>query len=117
MSERLQAQMTILQQELKEVKDIQGKRKERASGKRMILKDKSILSTEEVYTALKEAEEKTARKKTQKKMGKSKRKSQRQEAPSSQSEDESSCNEAKSSVRASPDLPDIEILDCIEVAL
>lgn len=117
MSERLQAEMTILQKELKEVKEVHAKRKERASGKRMILKGKSILSTEEVYTALKQAEETTARKKTQKKRGKSKKMCRKRVESSDESGDESGCNDDNISFRASPEVADIEILDCIELAI
>ena len=65
-SERLQTVVTILQKELKEVKEIDARWKERASGKRLILKDKVVVSTEEVHQALAEAEKATAVKKAKK---------------------------------------------------
>ena len=108
--------MTILENELREVREVHAKRKERVSGKRYILKDKSILSTEEVYTALKEAEEKTEAKKSNKEKEKPKKKGRKRKAISSESEDEDSFND-KVSVAESLDLEGIEILECIEVAL
>jgi hypothetical protein len=57
-SEQLQAHNTILAKENKSLRDILAARKERESGKRIILKGKFIVSTEEVYQALLEAQEK-----------------------------------------------------------
>jgi hypothetical protein len=58
-AERLQAEVTILQKELGEIRAINSKRKERASGKRVILKGKTVISTEELQKALAEAEKAT----------------------------------------------------------
>jgi len=49
------------------MKAVYGKRKEWASGKRLILKGKTMVSTEELRDALAEAEKATKSKKTAKK--------------------------------------------------
>jgi DDE superfamily endonuclease len=116
-SERLQTEVTMLQKELKEVKEVNAKRKERASGKRIILKDKSILSTEEVHQALKEAEEITYAKKLKKKKGMIK-KGRKEKVLSSEIHDGASYGgdeDDNLSVAESLHLEDIEILECIEV--
>jgi hypothetical protein len=51
-AERLQTEVTILQKELDEMKAVHSKRKERAAGKRLILKDKAVISTEELVKEL-----------------------------------------------------------------
>jgi hypothetical protein len=112
-SERLQAEVTILQKELKEVKEIHAKRKERASGKRLILKGKVVVSTEDVHNALEEAEKATAAKKAKKGAGRKRRK------VISESEDERS---SLGDLDEREDLDDfydseVEILDCITVAM
>ena len=56
--EQLQAHNTILTKENKSLRDIVAARKERESGKRVVLKGKFIVSTEEVYQALFEAQKK-----------------------------------------------------------
>jgi hypothetical protein len=61
-TERLQTEVTILQKELTEVKAVHSKMKERASGKRVILKGRTVVSTEEVQKALAEAEYATRKK-------------------------------------------------------
>jgi hypothetical protein len=104
-SERLQTEVTILRKELKEVKEIHAKRTGQASGKRLILKDKVVVSTEEVHKALEEAEKAIAAKKA--KTGKGQKRKH-----VSESEEEAS------SLGNPNDFHDsgIEILDCIEVA-
>ena len=62
-SERLQAQVTILQKELNELKAIHCKRTKRASRKRHILKGTSVITTETIHKALQEAEKATRSKK------------------------------------------------------
>ena len=62
-----------MEKELKEVNEVHSKRKERAAGKCFILKDISILSTEKVHAALKEAEKNTAAKKPKKEKEKPKK--------------------------------------------
>jgi hypothetical protein len=105
-SERLQTEVTILQKELKEVKEIHAKRKERASGKRLILKDKVVVSTEEVQKALEDAEKVTATRKAKKKNG---QKGRKRKIVSESEEEMSSGGDFYHS--------DVEILDCIEVAM
>jgi len=101
----------ILKRELDEMKAVHGKRKERASGKRLILKGKTIVSTEELRDALAEAEKATKSKKTAKRQ---KGKRQVQDRDSSSSDGESKASEC-ARVPTAP--VDSEILDCIEVAL
>ena len=69
MAERLKAENSILRRENTELKQLFNKRKERMSGKRLILKGKVIVSTEEVHRKLAEAEMATKGKKN--KQGKS----------------------------------------------
>ena len=112
-AERLQTEVTILQKELREVKEIHAKRKERASGKRVILKGKVVVSTKEVHNALKEAEKATAAKKAKKRTGRKRRK------VISESEEERS---SLRDVDERQDLDDlhnseVEILDCIPIAM
>ena len=117
-SERLQTEVTMLQKELKEVKEVNAKRKERASGKRIILKDKSILSTEEVHQALKEAEEITHAKKLKKGKG-MKKKGQKRKVLSTEIDDRRGYGgdeDDNHSVAESLHLEDVEISECIEVA-
>lgn len=65
-SERLQAENIILRTENKELLERQEKRKERQTGKRVILKGKVIVSTEEIRRALADAEARIKDKKTKK---------------------------------------------------
>jgi len=111
-SERLQTEVTILQRELKEVKEIHAKRKERACGKRLILKGKVIVSTEEVRNALEEAEKATTAKKAKKGKGRKRRK------VVSESEEERSSLGDLDAREGLDDFydSDVEILDCIAVA-
>jgi hypothetical protein len=74
-SERLQAPVTILQNELSEIRAVNNnKRKERASDKRNTLKEKPVLSLEEVLQAVKDTDEVTASKKPKERMRKKRRK-------------------------------------------
>jgi hypothetical protein len=82
--EHYQAANTILQRENKELRDLLSARKERQSGKRLILKGKFIVSTEEVYQKLLAAQIATQEK--QAKKGKRKGKSS-QTAPVDVEED------------------------------
>ena len=107
-SERLQTEVMILQKELKEVKEIHAKRKERAAGKRLILKGKVVVSTEEVYKALEEAEKVTAAKKA--KQGKRQNKGRKRKVVSESEEETSSLGDLDNF-----NTSDVEILDCIEV--
>jgi hypothetical protein len=51
-TERLQTELTILKREVNEMKAIHGRRKERASGKRLILKGKTVISTERIAKSI-----------------------------------------------------------------
>jgi len=72
-SERLQAENILLKAENKDLRKRQGIRNERQSRKRIILKGKVVVSTEEVHKALAEAEAAT---KEKKKRGRPRRKTQ-----------------------------------------
>jgi hypothetical protein len=109
--ERLQTEVTILEKELEEIKTIHARRKERASGKRVILKGKAVISTEELIKALAEAEKATQAKKKKRKSTR-KKKVLDSEGDTSDSEPV-----APDSREDSTGLRDPEILDCIEVAL
>jgi hypothetical protein len=102
-SEYLMADNVLLRQEMAELKGLVGKRTERASGKRVVLKGKFIVSTEEVYEGLRQAEEKT-KKKTMKRRQKQLR----------QSTDEAEIEEQDVFHEGEPMEP--EILDSIVVA-
>ena len=62
-AEKLHAQNSILSHENAELKQLINKRKERMSGKRLVLKGKFVVSTEEVYQKLMEAERATKERK------------------------------------------------------
>jgi hypothetical protein len=110
-TERLQTELTILKREVNEMKAIHGRRKERASGKRLILKGKTVISTEELQKALEEAEKAT---RTRKRSKTGKRKSPRSD---SEQEDCGSETGTQETLKDSQEPADAEILDCIEVAL
>src|SRR5438046_8144144 len=108
-SEHLHASNTILRQENQELKKVISTRKERASGKRLALKNVIIASVEEVFRSVEAAEMKTNKAKLpQAKGGKPQRKRKHAtvslSSGSSESEDESA---VKTPV----------IGDCIEVEL
>ena len=56
------ADNVLLRQEMAELKGIVSKRTERASGKWVVLKGKFVVSMEEIYEGLRQAEEKTKKK-------------------------------------------------------
>ena len=99
--EEYYAEAAMLKKELHEVKEINGHRKERETQKRWFLKDKAVLSTEEVEKALREMENATKKKKVNKK-GTAKPVVSPEEVTDSSTEDSSDIEE--------------EIFDCIEVA-
>jgi hypothetical protein len=103
-AERLQAENTILKRENAQLRSITNKRKERASGKRLVLKGKVLVSTEEVRQKLIEAEEaiKTSRSKMQ-------RKNRPEPLRRNQRVEDDSSDESAEEVE--------EIQDCIEVIL
>lgn len=108
--ERYQAESVLLKEELKDVKEVNGRRKAREKGKRMILKDTPVISTEGVEKLLREAEEATKAK--MKRKGKQRAKRGKKKAESSEEESETSTDD---------DIEDLdalrpELFDCIEVA-
>jgi hypothetical protein len=108
--ERYQAESLILKEELKDVKEVNGRRKAREKGKRMILKDTPVISTEGVEKLLREAEEATKAK--AKRKGKRRAKRGKKKAESSEESSETSTDD---------DIEDLdalrpELFDCIEVA-
>jgi DDE superfamily endonuclease len=109
LTEQYQAENVILKSELHEVKEINGLRKERQGGKRMILKGIPVASTEEVEKALRKAEEAT-KAKTKGKVKRTKHIKKR--VISSEDETDSSTDDGTDV--SEPLVP--EILDCIEVA-
>ena len=64
--EQLHAENSILQRENTELKQLINKRRERMSGKRLVLKGKVMISTEELQHKLKEAEQATKTRKNKK---------------------------------------------------
>jgi len=110
-ADRLQAEVTILQKELGEIRAINSKRKERTSGKRVILKGKTVVSTEELQKALAEAEKATHKQKKGKMRSKKK-----VESDSSGNSSDSESNSLETP-RPCPKPVDVESLDCIEVAM
>jgi hypothetical protein len=86
--ENLQAHYLISQQENRNYKRILSARKERASGKRAILKNVIIASAEEIFQSIDEAERKTKARKKKRKATK-KRKWRQDSESSSSSESES----------------------------
>jgi hypothetical protein len=106
-SERLHASNTILRQENQELKKVISTRKERASGKRVALKNVIIASVEDVFRSVEAAEKKTnkaklRRAKDQKLPRKRKQASVSSLTDSSEDEDESTIEK-------------LVIEDCIEV--
>ena len=65
--EEYQTESLMLKEGLHEVKEINGRRKEKKSGKRHVLKDKRVASTKEVEKALRKIETGTKGKKKAKK--------------------------------------------------
>ena len=107
--ERLGTEVTILK-ELDEIKAVHGKRKERASGKRLILKGKAVISTEELVKELEKAEKVSKAKKKHQKCRQKKR------TLNSDGDTEQSETGDYRSPKDSPMSVDPEILDCIELA-
>jgi hypothetical protein len=109
MTERLQADVNILKEEIKEVRAVHGKRKERQSGKRLTLKNRPVLSSEEVAKALLESEKAT---KAKKKAAAKNRRNRKKKAVSS---DEDITSSVHNSSDSSEDDLEVGILECIEV--
>ena len=111
--EKYHTEAVMLKKELHEVKEINGRRKEKEGAKRIFLKGKPVLSTEEVEKALREAEKVTDAKKTTKNNnGKRTRSTTKKRVVSSEEEINSSTDD-------SSDLEEpleAEVFDCIQVA-
>src|SRR4030095_653914 len=103
-AEHLHADNSILRRENAELKSVISARKERLAGKRIILKGKFIVSTEEIQKELAEAE-----RKTQEKRSKKGQRRARSMIRDEELEDESMDDESESEEQ--------EIRDCIVVAL
>jgi len=103
-AEHLHTENSILRCENTELKQLVNKWKERMSGKRLILKGRIIVSTEEVYQKLTEAEKMTRERKTKKRKTKDNRATVNFEMDAENMEDNSD-DELQ------------EIRDCIEVQL
>ena len=103
-AEYLHADNTLLRRENAELKSVMDKRKERLSTKRIILKGKSIVSTEEIHKRLAEAERNTKQKKSKKGHEQNNR-----AIKDAERQEEYTSNEL--------DTEQAEILDCIEVEL
>ena len=108
MTERLQADMMILKEDVKEIKAVHGKRKERQTGKRLSFKNCPLLSSEDIAKALEASEKAT---KAKKKVAARNRRNRRRKAESS---DENSTSSSSDSLDSSSD-SEVEMLDCIEV--
>jgi hypothetical protein len=107
--ERYQAEALMYKIELDDVKEINARRKERESGKRHVLKDTPVASTERIEKALKEHEEATNRKKKGK--GKGKQKRTKRQVVSIEDDTDSNLDD---SFDIEEHL-DLEVFDCIEV--
>ena len=101
--------MTILKKEVKEIKAVHGKRKERQTGKCLCFKNRPLLSSEDIAKALKVSEKAT---KAKKKAAARNRRNRRKKAVSS---DEDMTSSACDSSDSSSD-SEVEMLDCIEVS-
>ena len=108
-SERLHASNIILRQENQELKKVISIRKERASGKRLALKNVIIASVEEVFRSVEAVEMKTNKAKLPRVKGRKPQRKRKQAAVSSSSS--SSESEDESVVET------LVIGDCIEVQL
>lgn len=105
MTERLQADMTILKEDMKEIKAVHGRRKERQSGKRMSFKNRPLISSEDIAKQLKVSEKATKAKK------KAAARNRRRKPVSSDEDVTSSTSDSSDSSSDS----EIEMLDCIVV--
>jgi DDE superfamily endonuclease/Tc5 transposase DNA-binding domain len=85
--ENLHAQHSISQQEVRNCKRVLSARKERTSGKRVILKNTIIASTEEIFQNIDEAERKTKARKKKRKATKKRKRHQDSESFSSELDD------------------------------
>ena len=103
-AERQQAEISILRRERDNIRQILSSRKERLSGKRLILKGKSVVTSVEIQTAIAAKEKETKERKNRKKLHQRRGRTQQTE-PRSESEDEDDPERSTQS----------EIGDCIQV--
>ena len=106
---RSQAEALMYKTELDDVKEINARRKERDSGKRHVLKDTPVASTERIERELRKHEEARNRKKKGKGIGGRKR--TKRQVVSSENEMDSSMDD----ISEAEEPLDLD-LDCIEVA-
>jgi DDE superfamily endonuclease len=115
MTERLQADMMIVKEDLREIRAVHEKRKERQSGKRLSFKDRPLLSSEDIAKALETSEKETKAKKKaaiRNRRNHSKRKNSKKKVVSS---DEDVVSSDSDSLDSSSEL-EVEMLDCIVVS-
>ena len=108
MTERLHADMMILKEDMKEIKAVHGKRKERQSGKRMSFKNHPLISSEDIVKKLEAFENTTKAKKKAAAKNCRNRRNRRKKAVSSDKDVTSSASDSSSDL-------EVEILDCIVV--
>lgn len=108
MTERLHADMMILKEDMKEIKAVHGKRKERQSGKRMSFKNHPLISSEDIVKKLEAFENTTKAKKKAAAKNCRNRRNRRKKAVSSDKDVTSSASDSSSD-------SEVEILDCIVV--
>ena len=101
--------MTILKEEVKEIKAVHGKRKEKQSGKRLSLKNGPLVTSENVAEVLKAAKKATKVKK------KAAARNHRNHRKKDVSSDEDVMSSASDSLNSSGD-SEVEILDRIIVS-
>jgi hypothetical protein len=103
-AERQHAEISILRRERDELRQVLSARKERLSGKRLILKGKSVVTSWEIQMAIAAKEKETVDRKKKKKVH-----AKRMPAPSTESESESKDDDDEQGMTA------VEISDCIIV--
>ena len=103
-SERLRAETKILKRQLQQTREVLGARKFRKSGKRLAIKGKFLVSTEEIQKMVAEAEKKTREKK--------KRKVRPVNVPTEDTTDSEGDIEI---VESESEVSEVEMLDCIAV--
>ena len=108
-TERLQADVTILKEEVKEIKAVHGKHKERQSGKCVSLKNRPLVTSEDVARALEASEKATE---VKKKAAARNRRNRKKTAILSDEDVTSSDIDSSDSSSDS----EVEMLDCIVVS-
>jgi hypothetical protein len=110
MTERLQVDVTILKEDIMEVKKVHVKRKERVTGKHHTLKNRPFISSEGVAKALQVSEKAT---KAKKKSATRNHRNRKRKAVSSDEDITSSSSDSSDSL---DDDPEVSMLECIEVS-